>query len=127
MAKQKNIWKFNDEEWKAHIDSKDLFEKVKEKFNHIELAQSIIEDSNYLEYLRHEEKNSKNPENLSEFHWTVDRIEDFEFVKSIIKRTKKRPILMNDILKIIENEPDLLKINSHVDPFEGYKKSINDD
>ena len=34
---------------------------------------------------------------------------------------------MNDILKIIENEPDLLKINSHVDPFEGYKKSISDD
>ena len=29
MAKQKNIWKFNDEEWKAHIDDKDLFEKVK--------------------------------------------------------------------------------------------------
>ena len=69
----------------------------------------------------------KNLENLSEFHWTVDRIEDFEFVKSIIERTKKRPILIDDILKIIENEPDLLKINSHVDPFEGYKKSINDD
>ena len=26
MAKQKNIWKFNDEEWKAHIDDKDLFD-----------------------------------------------------------------------------------------------------
>ena len=33
MAKQKNIWKINDVEWKAHIDNKDLFEKVKEKFN----------------------------------------------------------------------------------------------
>ena len=33
MAKQKNIWKFNDEEWKAHIDNKDLFEKVKKKFD----------------------------------------------------------------------------------------------
>ena len=29
----KNIWKFNDEEWKAHIDDKDLFEKVKKKFD----------------------------------------------------------------------------------------------
>jgi len=38
MAKQKNIWKFNDEEWKAHIDSKDLFEKVKKKFD---LGKSI--------------------------------------------------------------------------------------
>ena len=33
MAKQKNIWKFNDEEWKAHIDDKSLYEIVKEKFN----------------------------------------------------------------------------------------------
>ena len=38
MAKQKNIWKFNDEEWKAHIDNKDLFEKVKKKFD---LGKSI--------------------------------------------------------------------------------------
>jgi len=69
----------------------------------------------------------KNSENLSNLHWTVDRIEDFEFVKSIIERIDKRPILMKNVLEVLENEPDLLKINSHVDPFEGYKKSINDD
>lgn len=66
-------------------------------------------------------------ENLSNLHWTVDRIEDFEFVKSIIEKTEKRPILMNEILKVLENEPDLLRINGHVDPFEGYKKSIRND
>ena len=69
----------------------------------------------------------KNSENLSNLHWTVDRIEDFEFVKSIIERIDKRPILMKNILEVLKNEPDLLKINSHIDPFEGYKKSINDD
>ena len=33
MAKQRNIWKFNDDEWKAHIDDESLYETVKEKFN----------------------------------------------------------------------------------------------
>ena len=36
------------------------WKKIKEKFNHIELAQSILEDSKYIEYLKQEEKNSKN-------------------------------------------------------------------
>ena len=31
MAKQKNIWKFNDEEWKVHITDAELFEQAKEK------------------------------------------------------------------------------------------------
>jgi len=69
----------------------------------------------------------QNSENLSNFHWTVDRIEDFEFVKLIIERIDKSPILMNDVLQVLRNEPDLLKINSHIDPFERYKKSIEND
>tara|TARA_B100000686_G_C16168522_1_gene655144 strand:- start:271 stop:489 length:219 start_codon:yes stop_codon:yes gene_type:complete len=33
MAKQRNIWKFNDDEWKAHIDDESLYGIVKKKFN----------------------------------------------------------------------------------------------
>ena len=33
MAKQKNIWKFNDEEWKIHITDVELFEQAKKKFD----------------------------------------------------------------------------------------------
>ena len=33
MAKQKNIWKFNDDDWKIHIEDKQLLDKVSEKFN----------------------------------------------------------------------------------------------
>ena len=33
MAKQKNIWKFNDEEWKIHINDVELFEQTKKKFD----------------------------------------------------------------------------------------------
>ena len=33
MAKQRDIWKFNDEEWKIHITDVELFEQRKKKFN----------------------------------------------------------------------------------------------
>lgn len=51
-------------------------------------------------------------ENLSHLRWTVDKIEDLKLVKQIISKLKKRPILMADILELLNKEPDLLKINS---------------
>ena len=33
MAKQKNIWKFNEDDWKIHFDDNDLFDKVREEFD----------------------------------------------------------------------------------------------
>ena len=33
MAKQKNIWKFNEDDWKIHFDDKDLLDKVREEFD----------------------------------------------------------------------------------------------
>ena len=67
------------------------------------------------------------PKNISNLHWTVDRIEDFRFVESIFKKIKKRPILMSDILDLLANEPELLKINQNNDPLEGLKKSLMND
>ena len=32
MAREKNIWKFNDSEWKVHIDKKEICDKLTEKF-----------------------------------------------------------------------------------------------
>ena len=32
MAKQKNIWKFNEDDWKVHIKDKELLDKLMEKF-----------------------------------------------------------------------------------------------
>ena len=59
------------------IQSVVKWKKIKDKFNHIELAQSIIEDSKYIEYLKQEEKTSKNPESLNK----IDNIN--EFVESL--------------------------------------------
>ena len=33
MAKQRNIWKFNDNEWKVHISDNALLEQIKKKFD----------------------------------------------------------------------------------------------
>ena len=62
-------------------------------------------------------------ENLSNLHWTVDRIEDFNFVEIILQKIKERPVSMNQIINLLKLEPDLLKINGSVDPLESFKKS----
>ena len=33
MTQQKNIWKFNEDDWKIHFDDKELLDKVREKFD----------------------------------------------------------------------------------------------
>tara|TARA_Y100000401_G_scaffold106982_1_gene100943 strand:+ start:305 stop:523 length:219 start_codon:yes stop_codon:yes gene_type:complete len=32
MVQEKNIWKFNDDEWKVHIDKKEICDKLDMKF-----------------------------------------------------------------------------------------------
>ena len=59
------------------VDNILKWQKTLRNFDHIELAKVIIEDSGYLDHLKNEEKNLKNPENLS-------RIENInEFVQSL--------------------------------------------
>jgi len=55
------------------IDNVTKWQKIKKNFDHIELTKTIIEDSGYLEYLKNEEKNSSNPENLTR----IDNINEF--------------------------------------------------
>jgi spore coat polysaccharide biosynthesis protein SpsF len=72
-------------------------------------------------------KNFKNKENISNLRWTLDRKEDLEFIRQIIKRIKKRPITMKDVISILEQEPYLSKINQEIDPNEGINKSKIED
>lgn len=71
--------------------------------------------------------NITNQKNISNLRWTVDRIEDLEFVRTLVLRIKKSPILMKDILQILENEPDLANINKNYIMDEGYMKSLEND
>ena len=59
--------------------------------------------------------NVVNSENLSNFRWAVDRIEDLRLVRKIVSRIPKSPILIKDILELFKNEPSLIEINMRVD------------
>ena len=71
--------------------------------------------------------NIRNNENLSHLRWTIDRKEDLEFVKKIVSKIKKSPILMSDILKLLKMEPELININKGYVMDEGYLKSLKED
>ena len=49
MVKQKDIWKFNDEEWKIHISDKSLKINVQKKFNLIDSSTIFYENGNLSE------------------------------------------------------------------------------
>jgi len=66
-------------------------------------------------------------ENLSHLRWTVDQENDLELVKKLISKIKKRPILISDIIEVLKNEPELIKINIDNQYNEGYLKSLKDD
>jgi len=68
-----------------------------------------------------------NSENLSNFRWAVDRIEDLRLVREIVSRIHKSPILIKDILELFKNEPSLVEINKQVDGNESNAKSEKED
>ena len=49
MVKQKDIWKFNDEEWKIHISDESLKVNVQKKFNLINTGTIYYENGNFKE------------------------------------------------------------------------------
>lgn len=71
--------------------------------------------------------NITNKKNISNLRWTVDRKEDLDFVRVIVSKIKKSPILMTDILQLLEIEPQLVDINKNYVTDEGYLKSLEND
>ena len=56
----------------------------------------------------------ENSEDLSRFRCTVDTKYDLELIQKIYSNIKKRPILLSDVIKLLETNPELAKINAHV-------------
>lgn len=71
--------------------------------------------------------NIESIKNLSNLNWTVDRVEDLNLVRTILAKINKRPILMQDILKLFSKDPKLFEINKNHMPNEGYLKSLMED
>lgn len=66
---------------------------------------------------------------LADHRWTLDEPEDFKFLQVIFDRltSVRNPFLAQDILALLEREPDLKLINSKIIRNEGYLKSLKDD
>jgi len=85
-------------------------------------------------YIRHRKDKFKlgyfcSAKDWSHMRWTVDEPEDFILVEKIYKNLyKDNPkFLMKDVLELLNNQPELLKINSHIGASEGMKKSLKED
>jgi len=61
---------------------------------------------------------------FSKIRVSLDRKEDYELIKIIVNEFEKRPILLQDIIKLFENKPELMRINEHIQHDEGMKKSL---
>ena len=56
-------------------------------------------------------KHIQQSKNLSHFRWSLDYENDIYLIREIIKRISNRPILTNDIIKLLDDNPQLYKIN----------------
>jgi len=63
----------------------------------------------------------------SDLRWTVDHLNDLEFVQQIINKIKHRPILFHDIVSLLDKDPKLFLYNKNHIVDEGYKKSKSHD
>lgn len=70
-----------------------------------------------------------NDRNLSHLRWTIDQIEDYEFLQEIFSKLYSRnPFFKTlDILSEIEKNPKLAQINGGIIRNEGYLKSLDRD
>jgi len=71
----------------------------------------------------------KNHTDLSHHRWTVDESEDFEFVDAVYRAIYPgNPLFsMNDVLKLLDEHPELTEINYHIVQGEGYARSLRED
>jgi spore coat polysaccharide biosynthesis protein SpsF len=61
--------------------------------------------------------NVANDIDLSHMRWTLDTEKDFKFIIAVYKRIfpKKQLFLMDDILELMDKEPELIDINRHIE------------
>ena len=71
-------------------------------------------------------KNIKNQKNISNFRYTVDKLEDLQLVKEIIKNISTRPVFLQDIIKLNKDKPEIFEINKNI-KHDGYLSSIEKD
>lgn len=88
------------------------YNEAKEEYEKEHVTPYILENPDKFRLF-----NVPNNTDLSHFRWTLDTQEDFEFIKAVYEKIypKKQHFLMNDVLDLLNKEPDLIEINKNVE------------
>jgi spore coat polysaccharide biosynthesis protein SpsF (cytidylyltransferase family) len=57
----------------------------------------------------------------------VDEAEDFELVKRVYEHFGHSDFSIGELFEYLEENPQILKVNSHIKRNEGYIKSLNEE
>tara|TARA_B100000678_G_scaffold286542_1_gene291449 strand:+ start:340 stop:1101 length:762 start_codon:yes stop_codon:yes gene_type:complete len=95
-------------------------------------ARLLSEKEHIIPYMEKNESNFntifiKNDNDHSKFRITLDWPDDLELLRIIVSRIDNRPILIQDVVKLLDNNLNLLKINDGHNRDEGYLKSLKND
>lgn len=107
------------------------FSAIKKAWEEAKLASEREHVGPYIENRTNHFKNGS----LNLFHhlghhrWTLDELSDYKLLSRIFNDLyrKDAPFLTHEILHLIEDQPDLLAINSQIVRNEGYLKSLEKD
>jgi len=124
IAREKNISMFEacseilkESQTKVNIEINEFvikvqkWQKLKNQMNHIDLAQLVLEDSKYIEFLEIQEKNLKNQEslnrleNLKEF---IESLKDFENLEGFLEHVS---LVMENISNTSEESITLMTMH----------------
>lgn len=106
------------------------FKSLESAWKHSKLKS---EREHVTPYIKNQKNNFKQKiisykKDLSRFRWTIDYEDDLKFSKFIFKNLKnKNMVSLKNILKVLNENPELTKINSSHKRNEGYKKSLKKD
>ena len=63
---------------------------------------------------------------FSKYRFNLDYKEDFELIKVVLEKLNKKTDL-KDIINLLDEHPEILKLNSHIKPYENILKSFEQD
>jgi glutamate-1-semialdehyde aminotransferase/spore coat polysaccharide biosynthesis protein SpsF (cytidylyltransferase family) len=72
-------------------------------------------------------RNVTAPADWSSHRWTVDEQRDLDFVRAIYQATGTMTFGLHEVLKLLEDRPDLACLNGGIKRNEGYEKSLLDE
>ena len=63
-------------------------------------------------------------DDLSALRWTIDYQEDYDFVSAVYRRLGEGRFSMTEVVDLLRREPETLRLNAHIVPHEGWRKSL---